>query len=170
MGTLSLVLRGWPAAVLLLGTSVLGLAAPEAHAAEAPRHFDIPAEPLGTALDDFARQADVTLLFSSTLVAHARTSGVHGDLGVGAALGRVLGGTGLAFRQVSPSAIAIIEASGRTQAPATAATGASAPQGAASLQATPSGPQGAARSVLGRLGGLLSRARRALNHGGQRPK
>src|SRR6185437_5013791 len=110
MGTLSLVLRGWPAAVLLLGTLVLGLAAPQACAAEAPRHFDIPAESLGTALNEFARQADVTLLFASTLVAHAQTSGVHGDLAVSAALGQVLGGTGLAFRQVSPSAIAIIQA------------------------------------------------------------
>ncbi|MGH8328299.1 MAG: hypothetical protein ACRET2_16225, partial [Steroidobacteraceae bacterium] len=73
MGTQSLVLRGWHAAVLLLGTLVLGLAAPEARAAEAPRHFNIPAESLGTALNEFARQADVTLLFSSTLVSHTQT-------------------------------------------------------------------------------------------------
>src|SRR6185437_2339165 len=110
MGTLSSVLRGWPAAVLLLvGTLVLGLASPWARAADVPRHFDIPAEPLGTALDEFARQADVTLLFSSTLVAHTRTGGVLGNLAVTTALGQLLGGTGLSFRQVSPSAIAITE-------------------------------------------------------------
>jgi len=170
MGTLSSVLRGWPAAVLLLGTPVLGLGAPETHAAELPRHFDIPAEPLGAALNDFARQADVTLLFSSTLVAHARTSGVHGNLAVGAALGQVLGGTGLAFRQVSPSAIAIVAASGRTQALPNAATAATGSDHGGNPQAAAPIAQGGARGVLGRLGGLLSRARRALDRGGQRPK
>src|SRR6185312_14614088 len=118
MGTLSSVLRGWPAAVLLLvGTLVLGLASPWARAADVPRRFDIPAEPLGAALDEFARQADVTLLFSSTLVAQARTAGVHGELAVTAALVRLLGGTGLEFRQVSPSAIAIVESATRAAAP-----------------------------------------------------
>ena len=61
-------------------------------AAEAPRHFDIPAEPLGAALDDFARQANVTLLFSSALVAQARTGGVRGQFAVTAALGQLAGG------------------------------------------------------------------------------
>jgi hypothetical protein len=170
MGTLSLVLRGWPAAVLLLGTLVFGLTAPKARAAEVPRHFDIPAESLGTALDEFARQADVTLLFSSNLVAHAQTSGVHGNLAVTAALGEVLGGTGLAFRQVSPSAIAIIEASGPTQAGATAPATATASAGAAHPQPPVLKPQGGVRGVLGRFGGLLSRARRVLGRGGRRPQ
>src|SRR6185437_4922414 len=107
MGILSAVSRGWPAAVLLLGSLVLGLASSGARAADVPRHFDIPAEPLGAALDEFARQANVTLLSSSTLVVHEHTAGVHGELAVRAALGRLLGGTGLSFRQVSPSAIAI---------------------------------------------------------------
>ena len=62
MGTQSTVPRGWHAAVLLLGTLALGLAAPAARAAGS-RHFDIPAESVGAALNDFARQADVTLLF-----------------------------------------------------------------------------------------------------------
>src|SRR6185437_7331634 len=168
-GTLSSVLRGWPAAVLLLGTPVLGLGAPETHAAELPRHFDIPAEPLGAALNDFARQADVTLLFSSTLVAHARTSGVHGNLAVGAALEQVLGGTGLAFRQVSPSALAIVDASGRTQAlpnAATAATGsdhAGNPQAAAPI-ARRAGPAG--RAPLARAARAGSRRTAAEVAGG----
>src|SRR6185437_8645560 len=100
MGTLSTVFRGWPAAALLLGTLLLGLGPSAARAADVPRHFDIPAEPLGVALDEFARQANVTLLSSSTLVAHEQTAGVHGELAVTAALGRLLGGTGLSFRQV----------------------------------------------------------------------
>src|SRR5579859_7141505 len=107
MGTPRSVLCGWPAAVLLLGSLALGLSLPEAQGAEPPRHFDIPAEAVGAALDDFARQANVTLLFSSSLVARAGTAGVHGELTIAQALGRLLAGTGLAFRQVSPSAIAI---------------------------------------------------------------
>src|SRR5512146_348630 len=151
MGTLSTVLRGWPAAVLLLlGTLVLGIAAPAAWAAGAPRQFDIPAEPLGPALDEFARQADVTLLFSSTLVAHARTGGVHGDLAVATALGRLLGGTQLSFRQVSPSAIAIVESPGR----GAAAANASAPAAGSPVGSSP-GSAAAAAPASGREHGVL---------------
>ena len=152
MGTLSSVLRGWPAAVLLLvGTLVLGLASPWARAADVPRHFDIPAEPLGTALDEFARQADVTLLFSSTLVAHTRTGGVLGNLAVTTALGQLLGGTGLSFRQVSPSAIAITES-------ASSAAAASAPPTPAQGSFAAELSTGKMRGVLHRLGGLFTRA------------
>ncbi|HEU5442699.1 MAG TPA: secretin and TonB N-terminal domain-containing protein, partial [Steroidobacteraceae bacterium] len=151
MGTQSTVLRGWPAAVLLIGTVVLGLRPSVAWAEEAPRRFDIPAEQLGAALDEFARQANVTLLFSSTLVAHARTPGVHGALPVAAALGQLLGGTGLGFRQVSASAIAIVGASGRTGTPQAAA--AAAAGAAAHSPAEAARPQTAARGMLSRIAG-----------------
>ncbi|MGA7537598.1 MAG: secretin and TonB N-terminal domain-containing protein, partial [Steroidobacteraceae bacterium] len=111
MGTLSTVPRGWPAVVLLLGTLAFGLAAPEARGTDLARHFDIPAEGVSVALNEFAREANVTLLFSSTLVGRLRTPGVQGEFTVTQALGRLLGGTGLGFRQVSPSAIAIVESS-----------------------------------------------------------
>ena len=152
MGTLSSVFRGWPAAVLSLGTLVLGLAPSGAGAADVPRQFDIPAEPLGSALDEFARQANVTLLFSSTLVAREHTSGVHGELAVTAALGRLLGGTGLAYRQVSPAAIAIIQPPDRRAPPPNAI----APQ---SSFATAEAPRS---GVLHRLGGVLTRAAEVL--------
>jgi len=158
MGTLSTVPRACPAAVLLVGVLAAGLPTTGAQAAGAQRHFDIAAQPLGAALDEFARQADVTLLFSSTLVARTRTGGVHGELPVTAALGRLLGGTGLAFRQVSPSAIAIVGSAAATAAgrppsssgPSTAASGA-APAAA-----------GREPGVLHRLAGFLSRAARSL--------
>jgi TonB-dependent Receptor Plug Domain len=166
MGNLSSVPRGWPAAVLLLGALVLGIGPFPARAAETPRHFDIPAEPLGAALNDFARQANVTLLFSSTLVAQARTGGVRGELAVAAALGQLLGGTGLAFRQVSPSAIAIVESPGTE----TAATRSPAPPrgglAAAATQGSVSGRPG----VLHRLAGLLTHAAQAFGGRTQGPK
>jgi TonB dependent receptor-like, beta-barrel/TonB-dependent Receptor Plug Domain len=153
MGTLSTVLRGWPAAVLLLGTLFFGLASPEARGAGAPRHFDIPAEPLGPALEEFARQADVTLLFSSALVAPARTAGVRGQLTVAAALGRLLGGTGLGYRAVSSSALAIV-ASPRAGA-------------VAKSQAPAAGAAVAGGGVLNRLAGLLARGGRLFGGSGR---
>lgn len=160
MGTLSTVFRGSPPVVLLLGTLVLGLGSPGARAADVPRHFDIPAQPLGAALDEFAREADVTLLFSSTLVAHSHTAGVQGDLAVTAALGRLLSGTGLLFRQVSPSAIAIIATSG------SAAVAANPPVAGGSFAAEairPSSPS--LRGMMHRIGGALTRAAEALGGG-----
>ncbi|MDE2050653.1 MAG: TonB-dependent receptor [Gammaproteobacteria bacterium] len=158
MGTLSTVLRGWPAAVLLLlGTPVLGIASAEARAAGVPRHFDIPAEPLGPALDEFAREADVTLLFSSVLVARARTGGVHGELGVTTALARLLGGTELAFREVSPSAIAIVAS---PAANASASAAGSAAGGVPGTGAAAGAARGGRQGVLGRLAGLVARAQR----------
>ncbi|HEX8757867.1 MAG TPA: TonB-dependent receptor, partial [Steroidobacteraceae bacterium] len=166
MGTQSTVLRGWPAAVLLIGTVVLGLRPSAAWAEEAPRRFEIPAEQLGTALDEFARQANVTLLFSSTLVARARTAGVHGALPVATALGQLLGGTGLSFRQVSPSAIAIVGTSDRAGRPQSAAAAASG--GAAHSPAEAARPQAGGRGMLSRIAGLLSHAGRVLGRGDRR--
>lgn len=169
MGTQRTVPRGWPAAVLLLGTLSLGLAAPATaraaatHGALSARHFDIPAEPLGAALEDFARQADVTLLFSSTLVGGLETPGVQGNLTVNQALGRLLGGTGLNFREVSPSAIAIIErTSGHGTPGATSAAAPGAAGGAtSSLAVAARAPTGG--GMLNRIAHLLTRARRAFH-------
>jgi outer membrane receptor protein involved in Fe transport len=160
MGTLSTVLRGWPAAVLVLGSLALGLAAPEAWGAEPTRHFAIPAEAVGAALNDFARQADVTLLFSSTLVGRVQSGGVQGDFTVTQALGRLLAGTGLGYRQVSPSAIAIVEGSGRGPLPASASAAAAA---GASVAGSPNSLAVAASSH-GRTGGVLTRIARLLTH------
>ncbi len=166
MGNLSSVPRGWTAAVLLLGALVLGIAAFPARAAEVPRHFDIPAEPLGTALDEFARQANVTLLFSSTLVAQVHTRGVSGSLAVTAALGQLLGGTGLEFRQVSQSAIAIVESPSSATAPGRPLMQPGGDLAAgASRGSTASGTPG----VLHRLASLLTHAARALGGGGKGP-
>jgi hypothetical protein len=167
MGNLSSVPRGWTAAVLLLGALALGVAALPAWAADVPRHFDIPAEPLGPALDEFARQANVTLLFSSTLVARVHTDGVSGQLAVTAALGRLLGGTGLAFRQVSPAAIAIVESPNAE----TAAGRARAPPRAGLAGGTTAGSSVSGRpTVLHRLAGLLTRAARVFGGRSTGPK
>ena len=84
--------------------------AARAQTAQPVRHFDIPAEPLAPALTLFARQADVTLLSSASAVDGLRARGVHGEFTVMRALGMLLKESGLTFRLVGRSAIAVVAA------------------------------------------------------------
>jgi outer membrane cobalamin receptor len=99
-----------------------------AYADNALRHFDIQSQAAAAALNEFARQADITLVFSSALVARHQTPAVHGDFTVIDGLKRLLDGTGLSFNQVSVSTIAINAASGtgHWETPPTTATGTAA--------------------------------------------
>jgi len=78
-----------------------------AFADNALRHFDIQAQAAASALTEFARQADITLVFSTILVADRQTLSVRGDFTVQSALRKLLEGSGLTFTQVSESSIAI---------------------------------------------------------------
>lgn len=89
--------------------AALGWVTAQARVAQPVRHFDIPAQALAPALTRFARQADVTLLSSASVVRGLHASGVRGDFTVRQALRRLLAGTGLDFRLVSRSAIAILK-------------------------------------------------------------
>src|SRR6202012_570423 len=71
------------------------------------RHFDIQSQVAALALKEFARQADISLVFSSTVVAHRQTAGLRGDFTVIDGLKKLLDGSGLAFKQVSATTIAI---------------------------------------------------------------
>ncbi len=64
--------------------------------------FDIPAGPLGTALNAYADQADRQLMFTSEQVAGLRTAGVSGTLSADAALERLLANTGLVVSSSQP--------------------------------------------------------------------
>ena len=50
------------------------------------RHFDIQSQGAALGLKEFARQADISLVFSSTLVANRQTSGLRGDFTIVAGL------------------------------------------------------------------------------------
>jgi len=63
------------------------------------KRFDVPAQPAGQALNEFARQADITLIFSYDLVAGDRTRELKGRYTVDHGLTRLLQGTRLAYRQ-----------------------------------------------------------------------
>jgi len=87
-----------------------------AFAGNGVRHFDIQAQPAASALTEFARQADITLVFSTILVENHQTVSVRGDFTVQDALRKLLEGSGLTFTQVSDTSIAINVAS-KTDAP-----------------------------------------------------
>ena len=65
------------------------------------RLFDIPAEPAASALNEFAKQADITLIFSYDLVAGESTHALQGRFTVDAGLTRLLGGTRLGYRHTA---------------------------------------------------------------------
>jgi catecholate siderophore receptor len=103
--------RGVVATSVLLGLG--GLAAGPATAQSGSvatdaqmRSYSIRAQALGTALQEFAAQAGLQLLFSQSDVAGMRTAGLQGTFTKDQALERLLAGSGLAFE--FPTADAVI--------------------------------------------------------------
>ena len=99
----------WLSASLLIGMPRVVLAAPMATC----RPFDVPAQPLATALIAFGRQADVQVLTDGAAVARVRSSGVAGCLAPRAALAALLRGTGLRYAFTGSATVAVTPAPGR---------------------------------------------------------
>src|SRR5262245_31857248 len=93
--------RGALTASILLGVGCVGgqavipsaIAAPAAADARA-QTFHIDAQPLGSALREFAAQARIQLLFSESDAAGRETSGLNGAFSAAEALQRLLAGSG----------------------------------------------------------------------------
>jgi iron complex outermembrane recepter protein len=80
-------------------TAALLAAAPWAARAAGPAiAFDIPAQPLGAALNQLAVQSNHQILFAPGLAAGRRSEGLHGAYSPEQALRRLLAGAGLTFR------------------------------------------------------------------------
>jgi iron complex outermembrane receptor protein len=94
---------GGSAAIALISA----FAAPPALAQEQARAFDISAQPMGPALQSFARQSDREILFTSTVVGGKRSAAVRGRYEPAAALAALLRGSGLAYRATSAGAYLI---------------------------------------------------------------
>ena len=105
MSTVGLTPQGGSQA--LLYCLVLAFASATAYADDTVRHFDIQSQVASLALKEFARQADISLVFSSTAVANHQTTGIRGDFTVLDGLKKLLDGSGLSFKQVSATTIAI---------------------------------------------------------------
>src|SRR5262249_47879641 len=82
----------------------------QAYADTTLRHFEIRAQIATLALKEFARQADISLVYSAAAVANHQTAAVEGDFTIVEGLRRLLQGSGLSFKQVSATTIAISEA------------------------------------------------------------
>ncbi|MHA7818868.1 MAG: TonB-dependent receptor [Erythrobacter sp.] len=82
------------------------------------QEYDIPAQPLESALNSFAETSSADLLYSSILVAEKRSTGVRGRYTAAEALRRLLNGTGLAATQVSENVFSLRAQEGSTQADA----------------------------------------------------
>ena len=95
----------------------LAMVAVTASAEDSVRHFDIQSQGAASALNEFARQADITLVFASAMVAKHQSVTVRGDYTVLEALSRLLEGTGLSFKQVGATTIAISPASTAEDSP-----------------------------------------------------
>jgi iron complex outermembrane receptor protein len=100
--------------VLTIALALCGVA----QAQEAKKIFDIPPEPAATALNEFAEQADVTLVFSYERVANVKTAPLSGSYSTSEALSLLLAGTGLTFQRVSEKTIAVREAAAPPAGPA----------------------------------------------------
>lgn len=78
-----------------LAVLAVAMVATPASASAQARKFNIAGDTLARALNNFARQANQDIIFSSQQVAGKRSPGVHGEMAPGAALKTLLQGTGL---------------------------------------------------------------------------
>src|SRR5688572_28834979 len=72
-------------------------------------HFEIPAQPLDTALLAFSDQTKVQVLMWAGVNSRMQSSGASGELVAIDALKAILASTGLAFRQVDAKTVAILQ-------------------------------------------------------------
>jgi iron complex outermembrane recepter protein len=79
-------------------------------AEETPKHLNIPAGDLATALDALARQSGVELMYSSAQVKGLQTSGLQGEYTAESAASRLLSGTNLKLRIHESGALLIAAA------------------------------------------------------------
>ncbi|MGY4532560.1 outer membrane receptor for ferric coprogen and ferric-rhodotorulic acid [Pseudomonas sp. TE3786] len=86
---------------LALGSTLLAGLAQSASAATTSQHYAIAAGPLGTALNRFAQQAGVAIVFDAQRVAGLSSPGLNGDYGVNEGFAALLRNTGYVARQSS---------------------------------------------------------------------
>lgn len=115
------------AACLLGLASVGGTGAVHAQSSETPRAYAIEAGTLEAALNQLSRQSQVQIVFPPELVVGKRAGALSGQLTWREALGRLLQGSGLEYRQVADKTIVIQKLEVRP-APATQSNGASKPE------------------------------------------
>lgn len=82
-------------------------AAEHANAAITRRATDIPAQSLGSALEMFARERSLQLVYATDEVGSARSRGAAGNLTASDALAQILRGTGLTYRFLDANTVTV---------------------------------------------------------------
>lgn len=101
---------GYAAALWLAAASTAG-------AAEGPKSFDIPPQPLASALDSLRAASDIQVLYPAELVTGRRSGGLKGRFTPAEALSRLLGGSGLEARPSGDKSFAVVKAAGESAEP-----------------------------------------------------
>jgi outer membrane receptor protein involved in Fe transport len=110
-GTRTLVSAVLRALSICAPAALAGAPATQPQAIEIPAlTADIPAQPLAQALEAFARQTGLQLVYVSEVVRDQRSRAVTSGLGASNALGRLLEGTGLKFEYLTPHSVHVLAA------------------------------------------------------------
>ena len=91
-------------------TGPFGPTAVAQEASARQNEFHIAAQPLGDALVEFGRQSGLEITADPSLIAGKRSAEVSGRFAAGAALSRLLAGTGLTFRYISATGVTLEKA------------------------------------------------------------
>jgi outer membrane receptor protein involved in Fe transport len=94
----------------------------------AAENFNIPSGDMKAALDAYAKQASVQLIYTDDVVAGTRSKGAKGDLSAVDALARILAGSGLAVHRHSSGVIAVVRETRADDAPLIHEAAASMPE------------------------------------------
>lgn len=79
---------------------------------QSPIRFDIPAQPLSSALDALRTQSNIQILYSADLIGNRSAPALKGEFSAQEALERLLKGTGLDVRAGGPGGFAIVRSEG----------------------------------------------------------
>jgi hemoglobin/transferrin/lactoferrin receptor protein len=108
------------ALALLAGPTSLPVMAQTANVSTATRSYDIPAQPLASALRAFGRQSGLQVSLPAQAARNANSLAISGTLTTEAALSQLLSGTGLSYRISNSTVVIGVETSAVTGgAPAT---------------------------------------------------
>jgi len=118
----TLILGGFRALSIAAVLALQSAAAAQGQPAEpAALSGDIPAQPLGAALEVFARQTGLHVVYVSEIVREQESHPVSAGLGAAEALARLLQGSGLRFEFLTPRSVRILAARTAPGAQSTAA-------------------------------------------------
>jgi iron complex outermembrane receptor protein len=90
--------------------SIVGVALADPARAAIRKPTNIPAQALGSALEELAKERDIQVLYRSEVVFDRKTEGAVGEFTPDEALRQLLTGTGLSYRYLTASTVTIVSA------------------------------------------------------------